>query len=98
MTNAERYLKNENYTKDFIRDYMIYCERKKQDSVNLESLSSFFREQVQPTLTEEERVILKNIGEDCISLMRVNGAIFFHTEGKGIFPKLFQFIKERRRI
>lgn len=61
MTNAEKYLKDKNYTKDFISDYMIYCVRKKQDSVNLESLSLFFREEAKPTLTEDERVILRNM-------------------------------------
>ena len=56
MTNAEKYLKDEKMYNDFISDYMIYCKRKKQDSVNLESLSLFFRAETKPTLAEDERV------------------------------------------
>lgn len=56
MTNADKYLKDESLRVDFISDYMNYCKEKKQDSVNLESLSLFFRSEAKPTLTEDERV------------------------------------------
>lgn len=108
MTNAEKYLKDKNYTKDFVSDYMIYCVRKKQDSVNLESLSLFFREEAKPTLTEDERVVLKNIDKKFIKIGRdaSNTIYFIFDEFTGmkakyyanIFDNIFQFIKERRRI
>lgn len=104
MTNAEKYLKENVYIEDILSDFSnMYADNELQKSVLILGLKKFFeapakKEETKPTLTEDEKVILRNIGEDCISLMRVDGAIFFHTEGKGIFPNLFKFIKERRRI
>lgn len=106
MTNAERYLKDEMLLKDFISDYMNYCERNKQDSVNLESLSLFLRTEAKPVLTEDERVILHyvdnrytHIQRDC-GLWIVNYEDEFEKEMLSfeMYSHLFQFIKERRRI
>ena len=110
MTNAEKYFENENYAKDFVSDYMIYCVKNKHDSVNLESLSVFLRDEAKPTLTEDERVILKNIakhsdfekiGRKKIGGLYVTCRINIPTEEEWVisfFDHLFQFIKERRRI
>ena len=56
MTISEKYLKDEMMLKDFISDYITFCKKQKYDSVNLESLSSFFRSEVTQTLTDDERV------------------------------------------
>lgn len=97
VTNGEKYLKD---GVDINQLASEMCKEYYEDtSLTIPLLlCTFFDKEIKPTLTEDERVILKNIGEDCISLMRVDGVIYFHTEGKGIFPKLFLFIRERRRI
>ncbi len=114
MTNAEKYLKDEMELKDFISDYITFCKNYKQDSVNLESLSLFFRQKVKPQLSEDERVILKNLHYEkgCYEYERI-GRTKKDSEGysdlylieKDLtvtnfneYLHLFQFIKERRRI
>jgi len=111
MINSQKYLKDELLIKDFISDYIDYCKRNKKDSVNLESLSLFFREEAKPTLTEDERVILRNIDTDNYKaigrkndmLYLVNTATIYGGEDDKevfwyCFHRLFQFIKERRKI
>ena len=71
------------------------------------SLENFFKEQVQPTLTEDERVILRNIDKDYITKIgkdEIGNIYFYWVNCKQKVPQpwlknnLFQFIKERRRI
>ena len=103
MTISEKYLKDEMMLKDFISDYITFCKNHKQDSVNLESLSLFFRSEATPTLTEDEKVILRNIDKHFYTKIFRNECLFLRGEHTSdlVFTQydhLFQFIKERRRI
>lgn len=93
MTNAEKYLKDGVDIEQLARNLGFFLENTIEFGWQ-DSIVNYFKQKTKPTLTEDERVILRNIGDDCISLIRKNGEIYFHTEGHGIFPNLFQFIKE----
>lgn len=114
MTNAEKYLKDEMLLKDFISDYIEYCRGKNKDSVYFESLSLFLRAEAKATLTEDERVILRNIDlqnfkaigrkDDYLYLRYTDWSFDYgDTDIKTLtfwymYHDLFKFIKERRRI
>lgn len=99
MNYSEKYFEDEDEIEQFAYEMSSYMFDNlgyyEGDSNNLKKvIKNFLKSNIKPILSEVEKVILENIGEDCISLMRVNGSIYFHTEGKGIFPNLFKFIKE----
>lgn len=98
MTNAEKYLK------DGVKEQLI-----KELSIYGGELDEFFEEQVTPTLTEDERVILRNIKGKYTTLYRNDSGYLILQEnsakeigkchvGFNEYNHLFQFIKERRRI
>lgn len=105
MTNAEKYLKDGVDEKDFLCDYMDF----KKDSglgFDINSLGLFLQAQVKPLLTEDERVILKNIDQKYkfigkndknflyIRISVDNGNFVERLTGLDfVFPNLFQFIK-----
>lgn len=98
MTNAEKYLTVS--TKEF-KNAIINTQG---DIGGLYSLEKWLDTEVKPTLTEDERVILRNIQQEWKTIFRGNlGTLELHN-GKGgwtaFYPMshLFQFIKERRRI
>lgn len=99
MTNAEKYLKEGTDTKKFAE--MIdtaYVKADKYADV-YESTINWLNKQVQPTLAEDERIILRNM--KLYVGRRMNGELFFTFENRKepfIKGELFQFIKERRRI
>ncbi len=106
MTNAEKYLKDEVIESDFpdlLTEYILNSSN--DNSINIrQAIYDFFNEKVKPTLTEDERVILRNIQQEWKTIFRGNlGTLELHN-GKGgwtaFYPMshLFQFIKERRRI
>lgn len=109
MTNAEKYLKEgveniESLIQDFF--HFIGCV---EDSNRYNDIYQFFLNKAEPTLTEDERVILRNIDKDFYKFIGRQAemlyvsrtAHYFNTDsfdnyfGNGC---LFQFIKERRRI
>ena len=108
MINSEKYLKDKKELKDFLSDYIEYCKRNKQDSVNFESLSLFLMADVKAKLSEDERVILRNLNLDEFTHIGRHylGDLFLKYKTGTILNEynfecyrcLFQFIKERRRI
>ena len=68
-------------------------------------LIKFFKAKDIPTLTEDERVILRNIKKEYKFIRRLNGVLWLEEDknydswaGSLPYAHLFQFIKERRRI
>ena len=107
MTNAEKYLKEKITEKD-IEQLANAINEFYQNNIGLlpVAIQQFFNEVTKPTLTEDERVILRNIdkenyfyiGRDTVldSLYLLNDSN--EQIGIDMFDNLFQFIKERRRI
>ena len=101
MTNAEKYLKD---GEDGIKPLLDKCrEIGAIDSGREYRIYQMLREEVKPTLTEDERVILRNIknvrsikrdNEGDLVIYKIYAGIYYITE----YNHLFQFIKERRRI
>jgi len=92
MTNAEKYLKDGVSAREFIEALEKY-------GADTNEIKTFLIEQATPTLTEDERIILRNI--KLYVGRRINGELFFTFENRKepyIKGELFQFIKERRRI
>lgn len=107
MTNADKYLKDGKVTEELIGEMetslcVPYCE-----------VANFWNKQIKPTLTEDERVILRNLDEKWTYIYRDRWGIICLVDFKldkeeikngdyGIefeaYNHLFQFIKERRRI
>jgi len=99
MTNAEKYLKEGVDVETFVREYL---------ASRIYELDDWLNTPITPTLTEDERVILRNIDTKMWNtILRENGEITFaYKLSRGYrslgrcewFSHLFQFIKERRRI
>ena len=70
MTNAKKYLKDNVSAEELIKELCLKFYEKRvanyaQDKITIqEVLTEYFEEQVKPTLTEDERVILMNIRND----------------------------------
>ena len=110
MTNAEKYLKDnvselelrENLS-NFIFDELGWYEGTKE-TIN-EVIADFFVEQAKPTLTEDERAILRHL-KGFYYIYRANTGELEATNkehtvcGYELYfdDDVFQFIKERRRI
>lgn len=111
MTNAEKYLK-EGINKEELFTGIANAFFSECTENDIARLNNFFNEQVQPTLTADERVILRNIPtkywqkicRDNDGTLEIRGEyekIDFHVDSISDFDEynhLFQFIKERRRI
>lgn len=109
MTNADKYLKEE-ITKEDIEQLAKNIDTFYQNNIGLLpiAIQQFFNEIQKPTLTEDERVILRNISKRYNKVGRkFSGALYLH-EAESVMidstfedffeDRLFQFIKERRRI
>ena len=101
MTNAEKYLKDGVSIEEFAR---IILEETTFDP-RQEDIIAFLNKPYKLTLTEDERVILRNIKDFIVIGRREDGRLYCDCEtGKGLgyffdfYSHLFQFIKERRRI
>lgn len=112
MTNSEKYLK-EGVNIDELTFKFDDWHFKNSDVIGYgEALFRFLQAEVKPTLTEDERVILRNIPtkywqkicRDNYGVLEIRGEdeeIDLHTDNISDFDEynhLFQFIKERRRI
>ena len=116
MTNAEKYLKDEVNVEEFVNElqkyYSNYIDKKGYSGVqdlNKYIVIDFFNAPVQPTLIEDERVILRNIDTRLYPTIKRTkmGEIIVISNAKCgddiicymyCYDHLFQFIKERRRI
>lgn len=106
MTNAKKYLKEGTNINELASEM---CKEYYEDTgVTIPLLvCTFFSKEAKPTLTEDERIILKNIDKTYTHISRTYGDIWVgigeetaDSECKRVcvFNHLFQFIKERRRI
>ena len=110
MTNAEKYLKDNVSVEEFAQKLHIsMCSNPESDFSYKSAIITFLKEQVQPTLTEDERVILRNIDTrryPTIKRTKIGEIIVISNAKCGddiicylyCYDHLFQFIKERRRI
>ena len=96
MTNAEKYLKDDVDIKKFINDFVKYRIYHK-GIFSASTLLEFLQEQAKITLTENERVILRNINKEA-RIWREKGKLWIYCEGNLFNEDIFQFIKERGRI
>lgn len=111
MTNAEKFIGDEDLIDTFIDEFNEFACKQDWDleyHCLKERLVEFFKQERTPTLTEDERVILRNINKQFIKIGRddMNNIYFVFEETTGkevkyyanVFDNVFQFIKERRRI
>lgn len=108
MTNAKKYLKDGVNIKEFIDELHHFWWVNEYDV--REGIRKFLNAEAakeKPILTEDERIILKNIDRTYTHISRTYGDIWVgigeetaDSECKRVcvFNHLFQFIKERRRI
>lgn len=105
MTNAEKYLKEGVSVEELIFDIINFekCWNRKDFDKEVKRMKKFFFTSLTPTLTEDERVILRNIKNFTTIIRNIEGNIQVENEDGSFaclcaFNHLFQFIKERRRI
>lgn len=98
MTNTEKYLKDNVSVEEFLQAVIEHCSKGTKYSIE-----TFLNEEAKPTLTEDERVILRNIDKHFYTKIFRNECLFLrgkHTSDLVFtqYDHLFQFIKERGRI
>ena len=105
MTNSEKYLKDGVDVEGFIQELLKIQFFDNATDIDKVRLETFFKAEVMPTLTEDEKVILRNIDKKYKVLEIENGELRISTGRPSYnfhlfteFQHLFQFIKERRRI
>jgi len=110
MTNAEKYLKDGISAEEFIEAYLNFSFSRVwgKDENSFENITKkFFEQEVKPQLTEDERVILRNIDEVYTEIDRTSNdylEVSYKAEDNirrfyGLpYKHLFQFIAERRTI
>lgn len=106
MTNKDKYLKDGVDVMQMLHDY-------NQTGQKCPSVWKWLEQSIKPTLTEDEKVILRNIPKDYVKIRRAKLIIdekrmnygpleIVDDEGKYwtlcILSHLFQFIQPRRRI
>ena len=107
-TYREKFFKEEitpNEAYRLLTEFIEYCNSDECKNKNLEEMAwNFLSQPVKLTLTEDEKVILRNI---CLTgtfyIERKHGTLKIHNKLDEIvdfymYDNLFQFIKERRRI
>ena len=105
MTNAEKYLKDNVNVEELWENFSTYyyANKSRLSDVN-KSLREFMKQETKPTLTEDERVILRNINKKYNRIERNEFGFLILTEngceniGEAMhtlyaFNHLFQFIK-----
>ena len=107
MTNAEVYIGDEDLIDQFIDEFNEFVIENSKNATPLrELIEQFFKQERKPPLTDDERVILRNICFQPIKdfyISRKHGTLKLHNKVDELYDffaydHLFQFIKERRRI
>ena len=108
MTNAEKYLKDNVSVEEILNSFgEMYADNELQKGVLMLGLKNFLETECKtsaPTLSEDERVILRNIKNNKAIGRDEDNCLYFGSKEDGrffinnTFGHLFQFIKERRRI
>lgn len=104
MTHENKYLKDGVDVGELIEEFMEHYY-KSSDTLEM-ALLTFFEPPVNPTLTEDEKVILRNIAPKFEYIKRASTERLFIIAlkdnavkiGFEAFDHLFQFIQPRRRI
>lgn len=106
MTNKDKFLRD-GVSVEELADTIAEHYDTTDDSFCVSGMiQEFFNAPAKPTLTEDERVILRNLPREWKYINRIDGRICIKQELEDstnlginyLFPDLFQFIKERRRI
>lgn len=100
MTNAEVYIGDEDLIDQFIGEFNEFaCKQDCELGYHYlkEMLVKFFKQERTPTLTADERVILRKLNKEA-TVTRYDNKLYFHCEGNLFEDDVFSFIKERRRI
>jgi len=94
MTNAEKYLKDGS-SRQFLTEFSKWYYSKIRVLTNSDTvLAQFLAEKTKPTLTEEERAILKNLHEEYKTIKRnSSGYLYVGVDYFGMYDNIFQFIK-----
>ena len=106
MTNKEKYLKEGVSAEKFANELATYLQKQdKTIGFQYYNICQFLMKPITPTLTEDEKVILRNIGKNFniigreenvgLKLKKEEHSTYYCMD---MFSDLFQFIKERRRI
>jgi len=108
MTNAQKYLKDGVSVEEFNKELFKNCATTGMfNYLNTNAIIEWLNEQAKPTLTEDERVILRNIDEVYTEIDRTSNdylEVSYKAEDNirrfyGLpYKHLFQFIAERRTI
>ena len=104
MTNAEKYLKDGVSPKAMWYEFKNWYNDTQCTCAYGEAIEIFMKDMAKPTLTEDEKVILKNIDKEMTMIRRcINGDLDVFNNDEHflylhIFNHLFQFIQPRRRI
>lgn len=111
MTYADKYLKNGVNVEDFIdeiKHIKQVIDWKGEPALFICYLKDWLNTSVKPTLSEDEKVILKNIYHTKNTIIgRDDEVLFVYSQDNtyctknynlNLFNHLFQFIKPRRRI
>lgn len=110
MTNERKFLNNNVSAYEFSMAFNLWCfNNKGLGTSQADKMQLFLNSEVKPTLTEDERVILRNIDTrqyPTIKRTRIGEIIVISNAKCGddiicymyCYDHLFQFIKERRRI
>lgn len=109
MTNADKYLKDGVDIGEFANEILeAYMKGSNNESVFV-TTTRFLKSEVKPTLTEDEKAILRNIDKKYKVILRQHNNIWImeDNDGEKIYhgycldyyeSNLFKFIEERRRI
>lgn len=106
MTNKDKYLKEGVSVEELAKDITKFIAEGYPDSfIFPKSIEDYFKAETKPTLTEDERVILRNIDKENATHIKRDNGLKFIDKNEYVkeyyelpFNSLFQFIKERRRI
>ena len=105
MNNKDKFLKEGVSVEEICKAYKKWLNGKYGGISASLYFEEFIREEAKPTLTEDERVILKHISIDFKYICRNGGFLYFNCVkgqkcylGSPFGYNTFQFIKERRRI
>jgi hypothetical protein len=118
MTNGDKFIKDGSSIEEFKMNFCRYLSINGYDTSTVGNvcfaLERFLEQSIKPTLTEDERVILRNIKGNPKYIARQKGyglmaydkakregkTGWSYDNGRELhsFSHLFQFIKERRRI
>lgn len=104
MTNAEKYLKDEVDVEEFIGEFNDFISKQTESQSAYVRLAQFLKYPAKPPLTENEKVILRNIPKEFVKIKRENhtGNIFVEKEKVEneedwqfliVYNHLFKFIR-----